>query len=195
MGKIKLLVVIFGVVVSLVIGGNILAEEISVPYPFSPGTTIRSSEMNQNFQTVYDKVNQLQQAVEILQQLHNVGSVINGTVPLVAESWGNFQGGCGSLFSPLGGIETTSNGLKATSSNSREGVLAASNFTGNFSRSKVNIKWLVNGGGGFSYVHTGIGYQTKYGRTFETCLGKSYFVFTKTFSKNNLYNGILLIQS
>lgn len=54
--------------ISLVVGGNILAEEIRVPYPFSPGTTIRSSEMNENFQTVYDRVNKLQQIVESLQQ-------------------------------------------------------------------------------------------------------------------------------
>jgi len=50
---------VLGAMASLVVGGNVLAEEITVPYPFSPGNTIRSSEMNQNFQTVYDKVNEI----------------------------------------------------------------------------------------------------------------------------------------
>jgi len=58
MGKVKL-VVIFGAMISLMVGGNIQAEEISVPYPFSPGTTISSSEMNENFKIVYDKINEI----------------------------------------------------------------------------------------------------------------------------------------
>ena len=51
----------------LVVGGNIRAEEISVPYPFSPGTTIRSSEMNENFQIVYDKMNEALKRLAILE--------------------------------------------------------------------------------------------------------------------------------
>ena len=45
MGRFKS-ILILGSMVSLVVGGNILAEEISVPYSFSSGTTIRSSEVN-----------------------------------------------------------------------------------------------------------------------------------------------------
>jgi len=64
MGKFKL-VVVLGAMVSLVIGGNIRAEEISVPYPFRPETTIRSSEMNANFDTVYGQVNKIGSVINV----------------------------------------------------------------------------------------------------------------------------------
>ena len=86
MGKLKL-VVIFGAMVSLIVCGNIRAEEIRVPYPFSPETTIRSSEMNTNFQTVYDKVNELQNLVDIL--LENSSAPTRGLVAYYAFTGGH----------------------------------------------------------------------------------------------------------
>ena len=62
MGKIRL-VVVFGAMVSLVVGGNIQAEDVSVPHSFSSGTTIRSSEMNENFTTIYQKVSALKSSI------------------------------------------------------------------------------------------------------------------------------------
>ena len=110
MGKFKS-ILIFGGMVSLVIGAHIRAEEISVPYPFSPGTTIRSSEMNENFTIIYQKFNELQFQITRLKGYHiptdglvayypfngnandesgngNHGTVHNG-VTLAADRFGN----------------------------------------------------------------------------------------------------------
>ena len=85
MGKFKS-ILIFGNMVSLVVGGNVLAEEISVPYPFSSGTTIRSSEMNENFSTVYRKVNELIAKVNILSEYHIPTGRVPGTVYSTPDS-------------------------------------------------------------------------------------------------------------
>ena len=66
MGKFKS-VFVFGSLVLLVFGGNLQAEDINVPYPFSSGTTIRSSEMNENFQVIYDKMNNVLQRLTALE--------------------------------------------------------------------------------------------------------------------------------
>ena len=66
MGKFKT-IPIFWNMVSLVIGSSIQAQEISVPYQFTSGTTIRSSEMNENFQLCYDKINELLRRVSVLE--------------------------------------------------------------------------------------------------------------------------------
>ena len=69
MGKFKL-VLVFGTMVSWVVAGNIQAEDISVPHSFSSGTTIRSSEMNENFDVLYQRINTMQQQIDRLRSYH-----------------------------------------------------------------------------------------------------------------------------
>ena len=62
MGKFKS-ILIFGAMVSLVASGA-YAEDLAVPHSFSSGTTIRSSEMNENFDVLYQKINRMQQQID-----------------------------------------------------------------------------------------------------------------------------------
>ena len=87
--------------VSLVVGGNIQAEEISVPYPFSAGATIKSSEMNANFDTVYDQVNKIGTVVSV----DSAGGKVHvGTEVEMFE---------GSVNTKLGILQITSSGTES----------------------------------------------------------------------------------
>lgn len=56
-------ILIFFCMVSLVNGAG--AETITKPHNFTSGTTIRSSQMNENFDTVYGQVNKIESVVNI----------------------------------------------------------------------------------------------------------------------------------
>ena len=67
MGKIRL-VVIFGAMVSL--AGEVGAETITKPHNFTSGTTIRSSQVNENFDVLYQRINEMQQQIDRLRSYH-----------------------------------------------------------------------------------------------------------------------------
>ena len=47
-------------VVVFVLIGSVYAEDLTVPHTFSPGTPAKSSEVNENFTTIYNAVNAFQ---------------------------------------------------------------------------------------------------------------------------------------
>lgn len=50
-----------------VLAGNVYAEDLAVPHSFSSGNTIKSSEVNENFTTIYQKFNEMQTQLAALQ--------------------------------------------------------------------------------------------------------------------------------
>ena len=132
MGKFKL-VVIFLAMVSLVIGSNIWAEEISVPHSFSSGTTIRSSEMNENFRTVYDKVNELQQTSDTKTIQAEYGETWTAS-GVMADTWCAF----------LTGFSAKSHAVKVGSGPGTEIGITGSDICNNVAISAANNCTLNN---------------------------------------------------
>ncbi|MBF0440076.1 MAG: hypothetical protein HQL93_13290 [Magnetococcales bacterium] len=106
------------------------AENITMPYTFTSGTPIKSSEVNNNFSTVYDQVNRLSNLLTIDQssgKLSVAGTVESttggfkfpdGSVQTTAAPTIQFQGGSnylriGNLQIAWGGTVVTSAGIAA----------------------------------------------------------------------------------
>ena len=64
MGKFKR-IIFLGAMVSVVSGAG--AETITKPHNFTSGTTIRSSQMNENFDAIFQELNRLRTALETCQ--------------------------------------------------------------------------------------------------------------------------------
>ena len=56
----------------LAMAGTGHAADLAVPHEFAPGTTIKSSEVNENFSILYQKINELQNEVKRLSGYHPV---------------------------------------------------------------------------------------------------------------------------
>lgn len=57
----------------LILAGGASAEDLAVPHPFSPGTTISSTEMNENFSAIYQRFNALAMRVLNLETNQQTG--------------------------------------------------------------------------------------------------------------------------
>ena len=60
------------------LAGNVMAADLAVPHTFSSGTTIKSSDVNENFTTIYSEVDMLKNIVSAIgknSQIFNKGLV------------------------------------------------------------------------------------------------------------------------
>ena len=131
----KVLVFILLTQLLLVLGLPVAAQLGTVPYTFSPGTTILSSEVNSNFSTIYSNA------------LNRTGGTMSGTLnvanvePLSNNSYalGSSGNRFSNIFSVLGNFSGTLTG-------------AAANFSGLFTATGVGSHTI--GGGGTATTST-----------------------------------------
>ena len=57
---------ILALAATFLVGGVCNAADITVPHTFTSGTTIKSSEVNENFSVIYQKINELQAEIQSL---------------------------------------------------------------------------------------------------------------------------------
>ncbi|MBF0144960.1 MAG: hypothetical protein HQL84_00400 [Magnetococcales bacterium] len=134
----------------LVLSNDIVAADIAVPYTFTSGTPIRSSEVNANFGTIYSRYNELISKVDAL-----IAS--SQTIPLNKWAWAKED--CGNW-------EETSAGLKIYGTAYRKGTRVTLKKLYDFRNSTTFVKWRTHGAG-FSSVGPRI-YNIAGGSTFTT---------------------------
>ena len=65
------------VAATVALAGSAYAADLTVPHSFSSGTTIKSSDMNENFSTIYQKYNDLQNNYTALDKKFKMLSMLN----------------------------------------------------------------------------------------------------------------------
>ena len=61
---------VLAIAIVFALTGTANAEDLTVPHTFSPGTTIKSSEVNENFLALYQKINEMQATINRLSGYH-----------------------------------------------------------------------------------------------------------------------------
>ncbi|MBF0133759.1 MAG: hypothetical protein HQL75_14385 [Magnetococcales bacterium] len=119
----------------LALTGTAQAADLTVPHTFAPGTQIKSSEVNANFNSIYGKYGELSSKVEAL-----IAS--SQTIPLSKWAWAKQD--CGNW-------EETSDGLKVYGTAYRKGTRITLKRIYDFRNSVTFVKWATHGAG-FSSV-------------------------------------------
>ena len=127
----KKTLIFLAVAAVVVLAGSANAEDLAVPHTFSPGTTIKSSAVNENFTTIYQKFDELQKDSKTIQAEYGETWTASD---MMADIW------CANLT----GFSTNSHAVRVNSGAGTEIGTTGSNICNNMATLAANNCTLNN---------------------------------------------------